>query len=204
MQYDVANLHNTRSAAHSNNTLPEIDAPRSETVSWNFSRPAVLRPIPYQPTCDKLHCDFCFALHEQFKPHCKHRTDIEHPVTPIMVSFSCEVSWSTRPETTPTQFPRRCRSNGDVGLRRRSHEEETGPAPQPMLRCVVHLSRLHGTLPRDGISLPHCMYSARDLPNLYLTPFAELHQRSAEVSGCPLSTREREEEARHLYGRDIA
>lgn len=75
-----------------------------------------------------------------------------------MVSFSCEVCTSTRSETSDTAYREMIWSDivAVIELRRRSHEEEVGFAPQSMLRRIVYMYRLHGTLLRNGLS---CAYS---------------------------------------------
>lgn len=89
--------------------------------------------------------------------------------------------------------------NGDLGLRRRPHEEETWSPSQQMLRRIIHLSRLHGILPRHRLPRSHCTFNSKHSESLS-DPSIELYQRSAEVSGRPLPPWEGEEEERCIEG----
>jgi hypothetical protein len=91
---------------------------------------------------------------------------------PTMVSFSCEVSLyplaslslSPTPALaralTPTFTPAPRPSEADYNpleLWRCPHKEEARRPPQPMLRRILHLPRLHDPLPRHQLQVPHGM-----------------------------------------------
>jgi hypothetical protein len=76
----------------------------------------------------------------------------------LALTLTLTLTLALTPALTPTPRPSETDCN-PLELWRCPHKEEARRPPQPMLRRILHLPRLHDPLPRHQLQVPHGMYA---------------------------------------------